>query len=644
MEKTVRMLAAIMFTDIVGYTKLMQQNEDYAKKLRDKNRKVLDEIISGHHGRILEYFGDGTLSVFGSVVEAVSAASKIQNALQVEPVVPMRIGIHLGDIVYEDDGVYGDGVNIASRIENMGIEGSILFSGKVNEELINHPKFQTVSLGSYKLKNVIFPIEIFALTNSPHKYPSKNFLQNKFAVSHNSIAVLPFVNMSSDSENEYFSDGITEEILNSLAQVKEIQVTSRTSSFKFKNKKADIRTIGNELNVDTILEGSVRKAGKRVRITAQLIKTEDGYHIWSNTYDREINDIFALQDEISQEIVKNLCKELKIGDLVQYSCKSHQTDIDAYNLYLKGIYLTNKMSPDKIEDAISVFEESLKLDDKYPLTYAKLAYCYGFLGTIGYMQPDIAYPKSRKYCHYALGLDQNLPDAHLVIALSKMFFEWNWKEAEESFNHALNLNPDLAIAHQYYAIFLLLMDRNNEAIKNAEKAFELDPLSFPVQCTLADVLKQSNRIEEAEKIYKNVLELDPTFRTALNSLGWLYISQEKYEKAEKLFLRSKELVGHPIRGITSLCFLYAVTDRKEKALEMLELLKQRSIVEENVMLHLDFAICYIGLGEINRAFDYLEKAYDEKYGGLIFIKFNHWKKLFNYKRYENLISKLNLEK
>jgi adenylate cyclase len=278
-EVSIRMLAAIMFTDMVGYTALMQQDEAKAKEKRDRHRKVLDELVTSHQGRILQFYGDGTLSIFGSAIEAVNCAVEIQKELRKDPYIPIRIGIHSGDIVYEDEGVYGDGVNVASRIENLSVAGGVLLSEKVYDEIQNHPYLKAVYVGKHNLKNVMRPVKIFAVTTDGLTIPTIQEIAAKSNGGGKSIAVLPFVNMSGDPENEYFSDGITEEILNALTKVDGLLVTSRTSSFVFKGKNEDIRQIGEKLNVTHVLEGSVRRAGNKVRITAQLINTSDGYHI-----------------------------------------------------------------------------------------------------------------------------------------------------------------------------------------------------------------------------------------------------------------------------------------------------------------------------------------------------------------------------
>lgn len=291
-----RMLSAIMFTDIEGYTSLMQTDEKNAIEIREKHRSVLEKCISDFNGKILQYYGDGTLSTFNSAVEAVKCAVEIQKNLNQAPKIPVRIGVHLGDIVFQDDGIYGDGVNIASRVESLSISGAVLISDKVNDELGSHSDLNTRSLGSYTLKNVSRPFEIFTVIDKHLNIPTPAQIRNKTGEVKKSIAVLPFVNMSADKDNEYFSDGMTEEILNALPGVDGLQVTSRTSSFAFKNKNLDVRTIGKELNVQTVVEGSVRKAGNKVRITAQLINTSDGFHLWSDVYDRDLEDVFSVQD------------------------------------------------------------------------------------------------------------------------------------------------------------------------------------------------------------------------------------------------------------------------------------------------------------------------------------------------------------
>ncbi|HCR52877.1 MAG TPA: guanylate cyclase, partial [Cytophagales bacterium] len=340
-----RQLAAIMFSDMSGYTALMQQNEQSATTKRKRLKEVLETSVPNYNGKILQYYGDGALSIFNSAVDGVTCAMYIQELLKEEPTVDLRIGIHTGDISIENEVVYGDGVNLASRIESLAVPGSIFISEKVFDEIKNQENLSAVEMGYFELKNVVQPVRVFALSGNGLTVPARNVLKGKTKHPSNRLAVLPFMNMSTDPENEYFSDGITEEILNAITRVEGLQVTSRTSSFAYKGKNSDIREIGSQLNVDRLLEGSVRKSGNRVRITAQLINATDGYHIWSETYDRDLTDIFEVQDEISHIIANKLRENLNDGSQEEKLVKAPTQNVEAYSHFLKGLHFYNRITP-----------------------------------------------------------------------------------------------------------------------------------------------------------------------------------------------------------------------------------------------------------------------------------------------------------
>src|SRR4051812_38909037 len=391
-----RQLAAIMFSDMYGYTALMQQNEQLAKDKRRRLKEVLETSVSGFNGKILQYYGDGALSIFNSAVDGVNCAVEIQQTLQHEPRVELRIGLHTGDISIENESIYGDGVNLASRIESLAVPGSIFISENVFNEIRNQENLTAREMGYFELKNVIRPVRIFAIDNKGLVVPTRDALKGKTKQPSNRLAVLPFVNMSADAENEYFSDGITEELLNALTKVDGLQVTSRTSAFAFKGKNTDIREIGIQLNVDRILEGSVRKAGNRVRITAQLINATDGYHIWSENYDRNLTDIFEVQDEISGIIANKCRKNLAAREHEESLIKVPTQSLEAYTHYLKGLYFHNKITPNDTYKAIECFEKAIALAPDYAQTYEMTAACYALLGATGKMQPNIVFELVKK--------------------------------------------------------------------------------------------------------------------------------------------------------------------------------------------------------------------------------------------------------
>jgi TolB-like protein/lipoprotein NlpI len=637
----IRMLAAVMFTDMVGYTAMMQEDEEYAKLLLDRHRKVLEDLSLEHQGKVIQYFGDGTLTIFGSSVEAVLCAINIQAELKKEPSVNLRIGIHSGDIVYDDEGVFGDCVNVASRIEASAIGGSVLISRKVYEELSNHKEISAVSLGFHEFKNVKVPLEIYAIKNSNLNIPASSSINTLVGLKKESIAILPFINMTSDTDNEYFSDGITEEILNALAKVEQLHVTSRTSSFAFKGKNVDIREIGKQLSVKTVLEGSVRKIGNRVRVTAQLIETKSGYHKWSDIYERNIEDIFAVQDEIARTISKNLIENLTSSDQRGAFVKSSTRNMEAYNLYLKSSHFWKKWTPLDVRKSLEYLEQAIKLDKNFAKAYSALSGCYVYLGAFGQMPSILAYPKAKEYANKALQLDDSLPESHLSIAMVE-FFNWNWDAAYKSFIKTLELNPNSAEAHQYFAYYMIAIGNNKKSIAESEKALEIDPLSLPINASLAETYAHCGLIDQAKDQFLKTLELDHTFRSALNGLGWTHYFLGEYNEAIDRLKQSQNLLDDPLKSIAALGYIYAKLGMKNELEECLSKLESRRNNEKDVSFLFDYAIINMGLEDYDKTFEYLHRAYEEKIGGLIFIRGRYWKEIHDDPRFKDLVLKMNL--
>ncbi len=413
---TQRRLAAIMFTDIVGYTEMMNQNEMTAAAIRQRHREVFEKEHQNFNGEILQYYGDGTLSIFKSAVEAVECSIKMQQQFQVGDIVPLRIGIHLGDIVFDKNDVYGDGVNLASRIESLGVSGCVLISDKIGYAIKNQSNFTSESLGFFEFKNIKDPVEVFAISNEGIKIPKRSELKGKLKENKKSVAVLPFVNMSSDPDNEYFSDGIAEEILNALVKIEGLQVIARTSSFAFKGKNIDVREIGRLLNVVHLLEGSVRKAGNRVRITAQLVSALDGTHFFSETYDRNLEDIFAVQDEIASKITNRLREHLGEDLHRQTIVQAPTLNMEAYEIYLKGLFFFNQWG-ETMGKAIPFFEKAIELQKDFALPHARLGVCYFFQAFGGKISWTEAYEKIRIHTNITIELKTESPEVYFAQAI-----------------------------------------------------------------------------------------------------------------------------------------------------------------------------------------------------------------------------------
>ena len=643
----VRKLVAVMFADMTGFTAMMQDDEAKAKVLRNRQQQTLENLIPGHNGTIVQFFGDGTLSIFDSAIDAVKCGIEIQQELQKEPKVKLRIGIHSGDVVYDTNGLYGDCVNLASRIESISVPGAVLISDKVFDEVKNQSEIKTIPLGKVNLKNVKRPLEVYAIANEGLVIPTTVQIGIK-AGSDKTIAVLPFVNMSADPENEYFSDGISEEILNALTHVEGIQVTARTSSFSFKGKNEDAREIGNKLGVSNILEGTVRRAGKKIRINVQLINAADGYHIWSEAYDSELEDIFEVQDEIATKIVTRLKENFAISDKKESIVKTPTENIEAYNLYLKGRYYWNKSNPEDTLRAIKTFEEAIKLDPNFALPYCALSYCYSFMGSSGLMPPAEAYPKAKDCTLKAIELDPNHAESHLSLATIKFYHNWDFEGAEASLKKAADLGLNSSLFNQVQGWFLIAIGNFEKAIEKIQQALALDPLSLPLMSTLGDAYSFAGRFEEGLAQYNKIIELEPNFRRGFEGRGMIYLAMGENEKAVKDFEQYHKLVGHPLKGLSSLGHAYAAAGQTDKALEVVEKLKLREKTEPGVLLHMDYAFLYSGMKQFDLAFDYLNKTYDQRMGiaclGMIFcIRYPMLNELKSDPRFKELTQKMGLK-
>lgn len=606
-----RQLVAILFADMSGYTALMQQNEQLAKAKRLRLKDVLQSTIASFHGKILQYYGDGSMSIFKSAIDAVGCAISIQHQLQVQPAVELRIGIHTGDVTIEDETIYGDGVNLASRIESLAVPGSVFISEKVFDEIKNQEHIQALELGMFELKNVKQPVRVFAITNQGLVVPKRSDLSGKTMAPTNRLAVLPFVNMSPDPENEYFSDGITEELLNALTKVKGLQVTSRTSVFAFKGKNDDIRDIATKLNVDKILEGSVRKSGNRVRITAQLINAADGYHIWSENYDRNLTDIFEVQDEISG-IITNKLRENLIKGPQESLIKAPTKNIEAYTLYLKALHYWNKVTPADIRKAIECFEQAIVLEPSYAEAYAMAAGAYSYLGSTGQMQPHKAFEIVKRYADKALSIDDKVAEGHIAKANVYLFYEWKWKESYDALQKAIQLNPGVTSAYQLLAFYNIIMGTKEEAVKLMEHAVELDPLSPIMNNFLGNTYVFSARYNDAIRQADKLLEMNPQMRAAIELKAWAIGMSGDWKKALELFEEVHKLTNHPLKGLMGVGYASAKLGMSEKALECVAKIEQRQSEDPEAVVDADLVGIWFALGDMDKVFYHIKQCVEKR--------------------------------
>lgn len=638
-----RQLAAILFADMTGYTALMQENEQLARLKRRRLKEVLEKTIEQFNGKILQYYGDGSLSIFNSAIDSVRCAIDVQQQLQQEPKVELRMGIHTGDVIVEDEAIYGDGVNLASRIESMAVPGGIFISEKVYDEIKNQDNIIARELGYFELKNVKQPVRLFAIANNGIVVPGRDELRGKTRQPGNRLAVLPFVNMSADPENEYFSDGITEELLNALTRVEGLQVTSRTSAFAFKGRNDDIRDIAIQLNVDKVLEGSVRKAGNRVRITAQLINAADGYHLWSESYDRNLTDIFEVQDEISGIITNRLRENLTPRQQQQHLVKAPTRNLDAYTQYLKGLHFWNKMTPADVRKAIDCFEKAITEEPTYAQAYAMCAGAYAYLGSMGQMLPNTAFEITHRYADKSLALDNTIPDGYIAKASAYILYDWKWKEGYDALQKALELNPGAVEALDLLGLYHVVMGNKELGVKLLEKASQLDPLSPMVSQALATMYSFAGRFDDAIRQADKVLELNPRMRTFIEIKGWATGMKGDWKESLKYFEEVHRLTNHPLKGLMGLGFAYGKLGMTDEAVEVISKMEQRQAEEPHAVIDADLAGVWFGLGNYDKTFHHLNQCVEKRIGPVAyFLEYPAYHGIKNDPRYDQLRRKMGL--
>lgn len=451
-----------------------------------------------------------------------------------------------------------------------------------------------------------------------------------------SIAVLPFVNMSADPENEYFSDGLAEDLINALTKITALHVVARTSSFAFKGEKADIREIGQKLNVHNLLEGSVRKVGNRVRITAQLIKVKDGYHLWSDRYDRNMEDVFAIQDEITEKIMDKL---LAILDVEEKLPEEHRpVNFEAYDLYLKGRYCLSKFDLDK---ALAYYEQAIEKDPDYALAYASIAEVYTLLSTgFDILANKDTMPKAREAAQKALNLDPNLAEAYVSLGLVAVSYDWDRKATKKYFQKALELNPNSVAAYQWFEFYWTYMMADlDTATVQLERALELDPLNFLIKIRLGfmDIFKGDH--ESAINKFEALLEFEPNYGLLYLSFATAYALKGDYDKAIAYGEKMLEIGPRAVAMVGNMGFFWAKAGKKARAYELLAELEERS--KKGYVSSFWMATIYLGLGESDKAFEWFEKAYEERDGCMLYftIPFT-FDPIRSDPRYKNLLLKM----
>lgn len=732
-------LAAIMFTDMVGYSATTQKNESLARELLSTHRQMLRSVFPAFGGKEIGTIGDGFFLEYTSALDASRCACEIQKKMHEyngsvleEKRIYLRIGVHLGDVVYLENNVQGDGVDIAARIAPLAEPGGVCISEDIARQIRNKIEMPLLKLGKAQLKNIQLPVDIYriALPWEKQRVPaSERFIfslrrkgvrwtaagivagtimialyitfqkfeklpplatdtpdtseQKKSDVSRSSsatienksdsdtkknpttivkrkkeepggqskekevpasatsavaipaaggklppaqtesassgfrVAVLPFSNISPDVKDEYFADGMTEELISTLSRIQGLRVIARTSVMQYKGVNRSVAEIGAELNVKAVLEGSVRKAGNKLRIGVQLIDAASQEHLWSEEYDRELTDVFVIQGNVAQRVAEALQVQLLTGEKQQLG-KSWTENLEAYTLYLRGRFYWNKRSPPDLLQSVEYFKKAAQKDPHYALAYAGLADAYTLLGNYYVLPPIDAYPKAKTAALKALEIDESLAEAHTSLAFALMHFDWDWVTAEREFKRAIELNPSYAMGVSWYAYFLTVTGRFDEAVVLRKRAQALDPLSVVVSSDVGLTLYFARKYDETIEQFRTTLASDPSFYGAYIPLGAALLHTQRFNEAIVAFKKAKTFSqNHPIPS-AALAYAYAVSGKREEALKIAGDLKKLSA--KSYVSPYWIGIIYVGLGDNNAAFEWLEKGIATHDGSMIFLK------------------------
>lgn len=639
-----RRQATVVFNDISGYTSLMQKNEEHAVLLRQRHKEVVDRLTRDHNGTIIQYYGDGTLSIFDNSVDAVQCAMSMQQEFNKPPQIPLRIGINAGDILLGPDGIYGDSVNIASRIERICVPGSVLISSKVFEEIKNNKGIRTKDLGQFELKNVRTPMNLHAVVNDGLRVPDAQELAGKIGYKEKSIMVLPFYNLSNDPENDFFSDGITEQIIIALSELEGLRVTSRTSSFTFKDKQVNLRQLHQDMGIDHVLEGSVRRHGKKVRITAQLINAADDFHLWSETYTREDADVFHLQDEIAAMIANKLKASFRQTADKRISIPEEEPNVqsDVYEYYHKGRFEWKQMNPGYIDRAIQFFKKSLEADSNFYLAWPALAKAYAYKGYFNQGIPSEAAALCLEAVQQANRLDPEHVRTQTTWALYHLFFTWNWKATGEHLELAghkadkENFILNNSVLHAT-GIYHIAKNQIDQAINLLHKAFKLDPLNLSIQLELAKAFLYQRQYQKSLDVLNSMIATRPDFLHAYELKGWVLFLSGRQREGIDAFLYHKQHSALPVAGLAGLAYAYARTSRMKQAKEAIELMLSVAQDMPTHLIHMDLALAYLGSQEYQAMFEQLHLAARARIPSMIFLETNPlWEEIRRFNEYRAL--------
>jgi TolB-like protein/class 3 adenylate cyclase/Tfp pilus assembly protein PilF len=645
-----------LFTDIEGSTRLWETQREAMAQALPRHDALLRQCIESRGGYIFKTGGDAFCATFDTAASAIEAALAGQRTLTHEQwpegvVIRTRMAVHTGAAEMRDGDYFGPPLNQVARILAVGHGGQTLLSEITHDLCRDRLPAETTlkSLGEHNLRDLARRETVFQLChpNLPQAFPPLKTLFAPIDENVPSIAVLPFADLSAEKDQEYFTDGLAEELLNVLSKVSGLRVASRTSAFSFKHKDVDIPTIAQKLNVATILEGSMRKSGKRVRITAQLIQVATDSHLWSETYDRELDDIFAVQGDIAQSVVKELRFALMgekrdasasaaVKAEVQAATKDRGWNAEAYRLYLHGRFFEGRITREDAAKALGYYRQAVETDPDYALAWAGLSRIYsdmsGYSWDIDFTE---GFAKAREAAERALQLAPELAEAHAALGTIRRLYDWDWKGADACFRRALELSPGDARAVREAGLLARLLGRADESMALVRRALVLDPLSAPSHLALARSCFFLDLLEEAETEARKAIELNPTGALSHFWLGLILLHQGRHDEALKMIQREPHST-YRLLGLSNLHHDCGRPAESEAALQEL-------IRTDSAGGAFQIALAYAYRGEKDLAFEWLERAYLQRDPGIGSIKLSPpFRFMYSDPRWQPFLEKMGL--
>ncbi len=610
----------VLFIDIVGYSKLLiSEQSQQIQKLKEIVRETEQFRIAEAEGKLLRLpTGDGGALVFRNTPEApVLCAIEIAKTLKSHPELRVRMGIHSGPVnevtdLNEQANIAGAGINIAQRVMDCGDAGHILVSKRVADDLEQYPQWRSIlhDLGECEVKHGV-RLHLFNLYSGTFGEASLPINFSARRTEKNSVAVLPFVDLSESKNQEYLCDGMSEELIHALAKIPDLRVAARTSAFSFKEKKFDITEIAKQLGVSNVIEGSLRRSGNRVRVTAQLINAQTGFHLWSDTIEREMRDVFELEDEITHAIVAALKVKFANGA----PAPTVRSSTEANDLYFQGLHFSNKSGEEGLRKGLKCFQKALDNDPQFSRAWTGMARIWIYLAD-AYVRPLDAYPIAEAAAKRALALDERDPVAHGVLGFSKRVLYWDEDAMINESKRALEIDPNSALAHVWFADTFRGSGDLYKALEEYCRAARLDPLSAKVSDALAGGYMIAGRLDEAIEEGKRTFQLDPTYAYLDSTLANAYREKGLFDQAIALYQQGEQFTRAPSRGLG---ITYARAGRRSEAEQVLaRFLAER---ERRYISAAAIGVIYGALGNMDEAFRWLERAYNEHDAVLTTIAF-----------------------